>query len=469
MRWDRGFASALSVVALLTGGCGANPQGLRTVHRTTATPQTRPSTGAVRSTLASRAPTRLAASRTPGVTPAGMSTPAFVSAPASTATADRARGPEGFEPLEPVADILSGRFPRLHTGPEGRVWIVTDEALARMEDDGWSEPVVGFAGPLAGIDRSGRIWVVADQGETIMALQGLAGSGADTTDRVVYGANAGWEPIDLGGGPFPPVGWPESRGPDDVWLTTRQDVRLFDGQGWKVLDPGEMGMEETERVGLWTNLTLDVAEPGDTVWVGACDWGPPGPLGGQGIRWLEENRWRGKDSPVASGCATAFAVDDQGGVWAAVDEAIWRFDSKSRHWANWEPPAPPIADLRFGFAHALTADPSGGVWVTMVLCGASCYGQAALYRLDATGWRFAAGPVDYPGWLPPQGLATDQEGRAWLSWAGSLYGIGPGGARPVSGLGWVQGLIKDASGTLWMVADWKGESFLWTIGVEATH
>jgi hypothetical protein len=149
-----------------------------------------------------------------------------------------------------------------------------------------------------------------------------------------------------------------------------------------------------------------------------------------------------------------------------VDENLWRHDSASGDWTQLTPPEPPIIDTRFGFVDAIALDPSDVPWPAMVLCGASCYGKTALYRVKDGDWMQMAEVKEFGGSLSPQKFVSDETGGCWLLWAGSLYRVAEGGTEPVPGLGLVSDILVDTTEGLWLVARDRGQDVLWTIDVE---
>jgi len=350
--------------------------------------------------------------------------------------------------------VLPGAFQRLHASPDGALWLITDQSVARLVDDAWALYLTDFAGELAGIDASERIWIVSEDSSEISARDGASWT--------VYGADEGWLPIPLNDERYRDVGWGQSGGSGRFWLATSQDVRLFDGDRWTVFAPEDMGMGEVNDEAQWAAFVLRVSKSTADVWVGECNWGPPGPFGGQGVRWFDGQTWHGADSPVASGCATVIEEDGLGRVWMAVDETLWRYDPTYGNWIPFTPPKPPVAWTRFGFAHAIALDPSDNPWPAMVLCGASCYGKIVLYHIHDGIWSQIGEAREYYGVLPPHQLVTVASGQLWLFWEEGVYRIAGNLAEPVTNL-YVKSVTVDAAGQVWLVARDEGQDVLWVV------
>jgi hypothetical protein len=363
-----------------------------------------------------------------------------------------------------VEDVLPGQVWRFHASADGALWLITDKGVARRRGETWHAYVTDLSGHLVGVDAAGRAWVVSEETEAIAALRQAQDGDGDGLSRTVYGGESGWVPIALEDGWHREIGPLQSDAAGQLWLATSQDVRRFDGEGWTVFTPAEMSMGEVGPQELWPTFTVGIARRSGTVWVGSCDWGGPGPFGGQGVRWFDGKAWRGADSPAGSGCATAIAEDGQGRVWMGVDHRLWRYDPASDGWGELAPPEPPVEGMRFGFVHALTLDRSDDPWPAMVLCGgASCYGKIVLYQIRGVEWAQIGEVMEFGGGLPPHELVSDGAGTRWLLWTGSLYRVSEGLSGPVRGLGLIHDIAVDGAGRLWLVAEQRGRDVLWTL------
>lgn len=406
-------------------------------------------------------------------TPAGTNTPPAVEAllpspssttrPANTLTATSrptlANTPTPmprtglFRPVIPIDEVLPGNFQRLHTSPDGALWLITDQSIAKLVDETWSIFLTDFTGELMGIDDQ-RVWIVSADTSEISAWDGVS-----WTD---YGANTGWTPIPPTDGWYGYVEWGQDDGLGRFWLATSQDVRLFDGKRWTVFTPEDMGMGAVNDEIPWATFVLKVSKGTGDVWVGACYWGGPGPFGGQGVRWFDGQTWHGADSPVSSGCATVIEEDDLGNIWLGVDDTLWRYIPDSGNWTQFTPPESPVEWTRFGFAHAIALDPSADPWPAMVLCGASCYGKIALYHIHDGVWTHTGAALEYYGVEPPHQFVTDAAGQLWLFWAGGIYQIPGDMAESVIDL-YIKSVTVDAAGQVWLVAWDAGRDFLGVI------
>jgi hypothetical protein len=359
------------------------------------------------------------------------------------------------------ADEVFGGIEWLRSSPDGGLWAITEQGIARWVDDSWSLYLADYTGKLAGIDGSGRVWVLSEDGSEISAWDGApSGDGGSWT---TYGADEGWTPLaeawyyHANGGRSDTLG--------RLWFATSQDVRVFDGARWIVIAPADMGMTEPPiDEELIITFGIAISENG-TVWVRECEWGGPGPFGGRGVRWFDGSTWHGADSPVASGCATVIAEDDTGHVWMGVEEDLWRYDPASGAWTEFEPPESPVEGMRFGFLDNLRVDPSGDPWPMIVLCGgASCYGSIALYRVHDGTWTQIGDVAEYDGvqWGP----IFDTDGTPWIFWdGGNVYRIIDDTPELMASL-YTRSAVMDGSGRVWFLAWHNGQDWLWTLDIE---
>ena len=365
-----------------------------------------------------------------------------------------------FRPVTPLEDVLPGDFERLHASPDGALWLITDQSIAKLVDTTWSIYLTGFAGELVGIDASERVWVVSEDASEISAWDGAS--------WMDYGVDAGWLPIVLEDEWYLDTGWGQSDGAARFWLATSQDVRVFDGERWTVFTPEDMGMGEVGDEAQWATFALQVSQSTGDVWVGECDWCGPGPFGGQGARWFDGQVWRGADSPVGSGCVTVIEEDSAGRIWLGVDEILWRYDPASGNWTQFTPPEPPVEWTRFGFAHAIALDQSDDPWPAMVLCGASCYGKIVLYHIHDGVWIQIGEALEFYGVEPPHQLVTGADGQLWLFWEGGIYRVAGDVIEPVTNL-YVQFVAVDATGRVWFVARDGGRDVLWVLNTRTDN
>jgi WD40 repeat protein len=367
-----------------------------------------------------------------------------------------------FRPVVTVDDVLEEDFwyLHLHVTPDGTVWLYSDRQVAVLRDDAWSMYMAGFAGTVVGIDNAARVWAVNEDVSEISVWNGAY--------WVDYDAEDGWTPIEEIEYAWQPVrrGVHTDRA-GRVWIATARDVRVFDGERWTVFTRQDMGMDPLEYPDEDNNFSITILKGYPEVWVGECDWGGPGPVGGQGVRWFDGQTWHGADSPVSQGCAGPIVEDSTGRVWAGVEGTLWQYDPASGEWTSFAPPKlePPWDYLRIGVVLSISLDTSDDPWVVFLTCGgASCDSPVLLYHLHDGVWTCIAETTT--GWFTDGGYAVfDVAGANWL-FREVVYLLEGDELEPVAALS-AQTVVVDAAGRIWFMARHEGQNWLWTLDPEA--
>ncbi len=390
--------------------------------------------------------------RTPTVTPIPTETPI-----PPTATPTPTPLPEIFRPVATVAEILPGEFRRLHVGSEGTLWLATDRGAAEYVNGTWHVHLTDAPGEVVAIDDAGRVWVIHEESGDIAAWDGAAWT--------TYGEDDGWAPLEAYW--YQERYWGQSDRQGHLWLVTLEDVRRFEGTRWTVFTAEEMGMGPPKHEGLMTDFHVTALENSDQVWVGTCDWGGPGPLGGRGARWFDGSTelttggqtWQGVDSPVASGCTEAIEEDAEGRIWLSLWATVWRHDPATGDWAQFTPPEdPPGEGQRYGAVLDLALDSTGDPWVRMLFCGGACCEAEALYHLQDEEW-IQVGEIGMYG-----GTLIDIDGTLWL-FGNGIYRVKGTALEPVVPL-LVHSTVVDEAGRVWFVAWHRGTDWLWTLAAQ---
>lgn len=290
------------------------------------------------------------------------------------------------------------------------------------------------------VDDQNTIWYIEAGDDHLYAWDG------HNTPQT-FGVEQGWTPVTE---PGTLIGQPIiATGATELWLATGQDVRRFDGQTWTVFSRELMLMAPSDNEDFGQVFALAYSPLTKTVWVGECDWGGPGPVGGGGVRWFDGTLWHGADSPVATGCATGSAEANNGHIWIALDANLWRFDPADSSWLAFTPPTPDDIP-RPGYVRELVLDHRGHPWTLFSLCGgASCDNGFMLYRLANEQWTPAAAPsFDIPRFL------FSQTGELYLFSDGQLLSGNPdNGLEPVADFAlMVAAATVDPQNTLWLIA-----------------
>ncbi len=444
-------------LAMLLAAC----QGQAPAPTLTATPPpTRTATAtatatAVPSATATSAPA--AATATPGAAgatgtplatpPAGATVPAFVTEVTPGATVMEV-GP--FRRMAGIGGVLPGSAVDLHRTFDSQLWLLTDQAAARLEGSGWIVPLPALDGRQAvGIDDFGRVWAAAPDGSSIAVWD----RGAWQT----FGADLGWTPLPAGPGKPVLAGvQTDLNGP--VWLATSSDVRLFDGQRWTVYGRTELDMQAATVAEAMPQFTVLVDPRGSDRLVAECDWIGPGPAGGGGVRWFDGAAWQGAGTPIGAGCASALAFGPNAEVWAGIDAAVWYGGPAVAEWTRFDPPAPPDGAARFGYVVDIAVAPDGAAWPQLALCGgASCGTGFARYALRDGQWQ-PVGAVS----REPQMMVFGADGTPWQFADGVVYRVAD---TQVEAVGELTPLatVSEPRGRVWLAASNQGDVGLWML------
>lgn len=383
----------------------------------------------------------------PTLTAAPSRTSTMTFTPTSTPAA--APLPGALQIVIAIEDIMPGNIQRLLPAVDGGLWLVSDQAVVKWNDTNWKVSLPDYEGEAAGIDSSNRIWVVSQDTSRISAWDGDNWSDYDLL--------AGWQPIGTEDDWYRGVGWGQNDRQGRLWLNTTQDVRLFDGERWRVFTAEDMSMAQTDAGEFYSSFVVHVSQSSGAVWVGQCNWGGPGPFGGMGVRWFDGKAWLGADSPVASGCTTVIAEDQSGQLWFGVDENLWRYQPTTGVWTRFPPPEPPLEGMRFGFTDSIQCDQSGDPWPALVLCGgASCYGNIALYHMHDSTWTQIGEVADYEG--KPYELFFSAD-AVWLLRDNAIYRLSGDSPEWLADL-YLQSAAVDNSGQIWLAAYVQGQAML---------
>ena len=346
--------------------------------------------------------------------------------------------------------LALGEGTGLRADPDGGLWVFATHGYMVLRDGHWTMQPSGRAQILVGVDDTERMWFLADgDGSEIYTW----GGGPEYTL-----ADAGWLPV-------PSPASLEGQGvltdaAGQVWLATDRDVRVFDGARWSVFSREDLGMLPPADQDIDARFTLELVGDSRQLWVGECDWGGPGPVGGGGARWFDGQNWRGAESPVASGCVFAIREGRLGGVWVGVDSDLWRYDPAAEDWERFAPPQPP-AGYRFSSITDVALDSAGEPWPLFPLCGgASCVIADARYHLHDGEWVQIGEPSS-----EPQSLVFDGGGTPWLFLGGRVYGIQDDRLTDLPGVElMVDAVTVDSAGWVWVTGTQPGGgTALWVL------
>ena len=431
----------IAAVLLITTGCrlSAAPPAATVLPSQTASLEAT-TTPSSTTTDTPTLPPKVTSTTAPTNTP--ISVPTDTPKPTPTVSLPSEQGP--FQPVGDTGSILPGTIIGLYASQDGAIWLVSEQGFARLGEDGWETHLTDLTGQLVWVDKSGQVWTLNEETNEISRWQG----GEWTT----YNREDGWQPIlDW----FAQVGSSETDSKGNLWLSTSQDVRFFDGESWETYIPEDMNMPPPEFEDVATEIILQVLE-NDEVWVGSCFWGGPGPFGGAGIRWYDGEAWQGANSPAAAGCVTKIEEDSQGHVWVALEDELWRYIPEREEWTRFEAPEPEEAQ-RYGYATEMVVDLEGNVWIILAECGgASCFVGTVPYRVQDGEWQQFANRIDAELWR----LLLDSKGRIWIFSEAGISRIEDGEPSLEAQL-FATHNAADPEGRLWIVTGIEAQQLLW--------
>lgn len=393
---------------------------------------------------------------TPSISPGDMatSTPTLHSVialpedPAITPTLE-VSGP--FRQVSANDAMIAGRVTGMHADPDGSLWLLSEDGISQYEAGDWMGVLTRQLGELVGMDNNGRFWVASQDGASITSW--------DRVSWITYTLDAGWTPI-LSSFRSPVRGGITSDQFGYVWLTTDQDVRMFDGSAWQVYNDEDMGMSPPGMEDLFKSYWVEHIAATGEVWVGRCDWGGPGPFGGGGVRKFDGQSWETAGSQVDAGCVTVIREGPSGNVWVGHENGLLRYNSSEKDWVEFPLPEPPEeSGVRYGFFINITIDAEGNPWPELELCGgASCYNGEVLFQLQDGEWR-QIGEVS-------EGLSRDllfdESGTPWLITGGAIYQVVDASPEYVTELN-VLSATTDRAGQIWLLAQGRGAPSLWRL------
>jgi hypothetical protein len=275
----------------------------------------------------------------------------------------------------------------MSVAPDGAVWVVGPEGLARADSSGeWQQVTQAEEPSLVGVGMVGTEIVVADS-EGLLRLDG------DRMDRV-------WSAPVRGFGS--PVGGLLVVSSEEVWATGEGDILQFAEGRWSTRRQG-LGWLGGSQLDWGSDSGLALAADG-AVW--AITGGALARFGEEGTDVIPRTRAEGWLLP-----------GPDAGVWAV--EAIW--PGWSRWYAGEDPDGSSVSLVRSGGTQtsvllpgppwsltSLTAGLDGSIWVTI------CEGQRADYCTlpSLLRWDGQWSPVPHPG-AGLTGVAVTGDGVYW--------------------------------------------------------
>jgi hypothetical protein len=332
------------------------------------------------------------------------------------------------------------------------IWLITNQRVVRYQQNTWRDFLPHYEGKIIGIDPSPKIWISSNDG-----YQASAWDGAMWTS---FGPESGWKPLADNSNP-PPGRWSLTTDSNNqIWLSTNQDVRMFNGNRWTVYTLNDLGMPGPEIEDALFETKIAFLKTTNSIWVLNCYWVGPGPNGGGGARYFDGNNWIGSDSPVAQGCATTINEDRKGNIWLGLDNKLWKFNQPTGVWESYPAPKPPEA-IRLGYFTDMRLDPNGEPWPEMALCGgASCFVGSIRYHVTEDGKWQKIGNVFTDSSL----LFFDSVDQGWIFRSGSIFHVLENELEPIIDLPDLR-VVSAPTGEIWVEGLYKGRNVLWTQSV----
>ena len=376
--------------------------------------------------------------------------------------------------------VPSGWITSFARESDGTLWVAAAEGLGRFSAGHWETVSSdwnfrGHGAHWVLLDHQGTLWVAG--GESVAFLPRGAHKFEDTGIRSEYKSTLALAPdgtVWLAGESISPRPLPphqplltrgESPGRLDpvkrllvdrdgsIWATDSQHGGIYRAtQGNHDTDaatPHPLNEMFTEAEGLTSDLAVPVLEDQEgNIWVGT----------NLGLNRFRATRFVREWRVPASRTLYALAAAPDGSVWIASHEQLFlaqgsrcdliaRLPSPIRSaygepsgalWLGTEqglvelldskpislPLPSPAQPVQYQYVHAMTSDPSHGLWVSVVNRG--------LLRLDDRRWDLSGSGLHLPD-TPPTALWTDDAQRQWLGYGNGTAALRAGESTQVFG------------------------------------
>lgn len=385
-------------------------------------------------------------SRTPTPAPTATLTPAPIGS-LTPSPLLHAAGP--FKSVISFNGAAPGVVQRIFVIDDRTVFLSGTFGLLKLDvETGSTDLARGFDQTL-GVDRSGKAWVLQNQGSEIAAWDGK--------NWQIYGPQQGWilsavlETSPL----LAPEFVYDSSG--NMWMATRTDIRSFNGQRWQVVPAGIAGLKLPYKAGVSTLITLSANPLTDEIWVGTCDWQNERPTGGGNLRVLSAGKWQDGGFPLGDACMSALQADENGTLWLAAGTQIW-YKEVGQVWQNSVNPFLPPAGQQYILIEEIAIQPGGGIWPLWV--SAESNGIALMktrFHIENDSWnlvRQISGLVRQKlFFLPHQKVWAVEQAAIYEYIAGEAWGL-------VARMDFGDAAL-DSSGAAWLVTDVKNNPSLW--------
>ena len=344
-----------------------------------------------------------------------------------------------FKLVDTLDKILTSTDDRAYFRPasDGSIWMFTNQGIARPSDSGWKVYLSNYASHFVGIDSIGRAWFI---NQNLDAITPRAGGGPyyppmdsisawDGTKWTKYSAEEGWTSFYRDA--FSPS-MAELNG--QIWVSTQQDLRVFDGSRWKVITPGEIGLQSP------LSLAVKSFAEAEEIWVTGCYFDTPQPQGSD-IIWYDGSTWQSKSIPEESGCLSTL-VEHHGQVWMATPDSLWGFDRATKEWTHFALTQPTSTHIT-----SLAINESGEPWFISLNCDSqSGCRETTVYHLQNEIWI----PINPLPGIRFISLLTDTANQIWVWASDGVYQIVNNQPHLVSHLR-VDSWTMDKAGKIWVI------------------
>lgn len=302
---------------------------------------------------------------------------------------------------------------------------------------------------VLGVDRSGRAWVLRNNGGEIAAWDG--------ENWQIYGPQQGWILRGIPeSSPLPSPGFVyDTHG--NMWVATSSDIRSFDGKRWQVIPAGVAGFKLPYKAGVSTSIVMTTNPLSEEVWVGTCDWQNEKPTGEGNLRVLSKGVWQDGGFPPVNACMSAIQVDENGTLWLAAGVQIW---SKyvNQPWQNSINPFSPPTGQHDILIEEIAIQPGGSVWPLFVSAENNGIAIARTrYQIVNGFWTLVRQITGLEG----QKLFFLPNMKVWALEQGTIY-------EHVAGESWelvtrmnYRDATLDSNGAAWLVTDVRNNPSLW--------
>jgi len=368
------------------------------------------------------------------------------------------RAVPGFQEVHINVDLPQEKLSILQISADGTLWMGTEHDILKLKDETWDTYLHLIPGQLVGVDKGGRVWVVDQDGMYISVW-----SGEMWTD---YTFEDGWAPLQE----FAQVrSRPVMDQHGQIWLSTDQDLRVFNGTSWEIYTHTDLGTShplEAEE-GLLPSLSLKFMPGINELWMGSCNWTGAGPIGGQGVLRFNGIDWEQVNPKLSSGCTTTITEDNQGNIWIGLDGNIWRYEPATANLTEFEaPPSPFEGGGKFGEVDEITFDHENNPWAEFLFCGgAGCGFGPILYRHQNGEWLQATMDFQYQ-----RKLIFDSDGNPWLLTSAGIFDLSKNELTQVAELQLDPSTVTtNESGRVWFIVINDDQNQLWTLETRIPH